>query len=172
MARTSHAQILSLPDAAQSWNFDLTFPTIPGSGVSAQNLTYKVKSTVIPGSSVEPVKIELHGVAKQEAGRAIYEHTFTAVFLETIDYTTYLAFRGWRDHMRSWKRNSGANSSAYKVRLSLDLYDNAGNIAQTLVLVGAFPQAMTDVNYDGAASTAIEISMTFSFDYIDDGISY
>jgi hypothetical protein len=32
--------------------------------------------------------------------------------------------------------------------------------------------ACRDVNYDGAASTAIEISMTFSFDYIDDGISY
>lgn len=172
MARTSHANIMSLPDAAQSWNFDLTFTSIPGSNVSGQNLTYKVKTSSIPGSSIEPVKIELHGVAKQEAGRATYEHSLQCTFLETIDYETYKAFRAWRDHMRSWKRNSGTNSSAYKQRVTMDLYDNAGNITQTIVLVGAFPTTMTDVAYDGSQSTAIEISMTFSFDYLDDGISY
>ncbi len=172
MARTSHANVMSLPDAAQSWNFDLLFSQIPGSNISPENLTFKVKTTNIPGSSIEPVKIELHGVAKQEAGRAIYEHTFTAVFMETIDYTTYLAFRQWRDYMRSWKKNSGTNSSAYKVRLELDMYDNAGNVMQTIVLVGSFPTAMTEIPLDGAQSTVLDVSMTFSFDYIDDGVSY
>ena len=172
MARTSHADVMSLPDAAQTWNFDLLFPQIPGSNISPELLKFKVKTTSIPGSSIEPLKIELHGVAKQEAGRATYEHTFNSMFLETIDYQTYLAFRQWRDYMRSWKRNTGTNSSAYKVRIELDLYDNAGETGQTIVLVGAFPTTMTEINLDGGQTAAIDISMAFSFDYIEDAAGY
>jgi hypothetical protein len=163
---------MSLPDAAQGWNFDLIFTSIPGSNLSSENLTYKVKSTTIPTSSIEPVKIELHGVAKQEAGRATYEHTFNCVIMETVDWATYQAMRQWRDYMRSWKNNTGANSSAYKVRLELDLYDNAGAVVRTIVLVGAFPTAIGEVALDGAQSTVIDLNMTFSFDYVDDGQSF
>lgn len=171
MARTSLANVLALQDAAQSWNFDLFFPTIPGGGDN-QKLTYKCKTTELPASNIEPVKIELHGVAKQEAGRATYDHTFTATFMETVDYATYMTFRRWRDYMRSWKNNSGSNSAAYKVNLELDVYDNAGNVVQTVLMAGAFPTAVGTVNFSGSESTAIEISMTFSFDYVDNLENY
>lgn len=172
MPRTSHANVLSLPDSAQTWNFDLRFPSIPGSSIPAERLTFKCKSTSLPSSAIEPIKIELHGVAKQEAGRATYEHTYTAVFLETIDYETLAAFRQWRDKTRSWKRNSGANSSVYKVRAELDLYDNAGELIRTSVLVGSWPTTINEVQLDGAQSAAVELTVVFSFDYIDDGDSF
>jgi hypothetical protein len=166
MARTSYANILALPDAAQAWNFDLLFTTIPGSSLAGTNLTYKCKTTSLPASSIEPVTIELHGAKKQEAGRAQYQHTFTAMFMETIDYTTYTAFRQWRDYMRSWKNNTGTNSQSYKTNLELDLYDNAGQIVETMILVGAFPTEVGEMQFNGAESTAIDLTMTFSFDYI------
>ena len=173
MARTSYQNVLALADAAQGWNFDLFFPTIPGSAIPANNLTYKCKTSTLPASSVEPVKIELHGVAKQEAGRATYEHSFQATFMETVDYTTLTAFRGWRDYMRSWKNNTGTDSKAYKVNLELDLYDNGGNIVNTIILVGAWPTQIADVAYSGAeAGAALEIQMTFSFDYLSDSTGY
>lgn len=172
MARTSHTNIMALPDAAQSWNFDLKIPTIPGSPLSAEVLTFKCKSTALPTSSIEAVKIELHGVSKQEAGRATYEHSFTSIFMETIDYTTYLAFRAWRDYMRSWKRNTGTNSQDYAIRVELDVYDNAGNVSNTMVLVGAWPQSINEIQYDGAQSTVIDVTIMWSFNYIDDGVSY
>jgi hypothetical protein len=92
--------------------------------------------------------------------------------METVDWATYQAMRQWRDYMRSWKNNSGTNSSAYKVRLELDLYDNAGAVVRTIVLVGAFPTAIGEVALDGAQSTVIDLNMTFSFDYIDDQNSF
>ena len=168
MGRTSYANILALPDAAQSWNFDLFFPVIPGGG-NAQNMTYRCKTTALPGSKVEQVMIELHGTQKAEAGRAVYDHTFTATFLETVDYTTYMAFRKWRDYMRSWKTNKGADSSGYKVNLELDVYDNGGNTIKTFILAGAWVMDINEVAYDGGASNAIEMSLSISFDYIDDG---
>lgn len=172
MARTSMQNVKALADAAQSWNFDLFFPSIPGSPVPAQNLTYKCKTSAVPGSSLNIVPIELHGVKKQEAGNAIYEHTMNATFLETIDYTTMAAFRGWRNFMRSWRDNTGTNSSEYKVNLEMDLYDNAGAIVRTVILVGAFPTAIAEVAYSGSEANAIEVSITFSFDYISDSESW
>lgn len=166
MARTSYANVLALPDAAQSWNFDLLFPTIPGSSVEGTNLTYKCQTATLPSSSIEAVGIELHGGKKQEAGRAIYTHTFSATFMETVDYKTYAAFRQWRDYMRSWKNNSGTNSQAYKVNLELDLYDNAGQVVDTMILVGSFPTEIGDVAFSGSESAVISLQLTFSFDYI------
>lgn len=171
MGRTSHSDVMALPDAAQTWNFDLFFPSIPG-GTNAREMTIKCKTTSLPGSSIEPVAIELHGVKKQEAGRATYQHTFTATFMEVASYETLNDLRRWRDLARSWKRNSGANSSEYKVNLEIDLYDNAGNITSTQIIVGAWPQDINEVQLNGAESQAVEISVTFSFDYVDDGISF
>ena len=171
MARTSYANILALPDAALAHNFDLFFPTIPGGG-SAAGITYKCKTTAMPSSSLETVKIELHGTSKVEAGRATYTHTFNATFLETVDYATISAFRAWRNYMRSWKSNTGTDSSAYKVNLELDLYDNAGKTVRTVILAGAFITEIAEVTYSGAESAAVELTLSFSFDYINDGASY
>lgn len=170
MARTSHAHVMNLPDAAQVWNFDLFLPAIPGFGQN--NLTYKCKTTSLPSSKIEPVKIDLHGVSKQEAGRATYEHTFQATFLETVDYKTFEAFRNWRDFMRSWKNNTGTDSAAYKVNLELDVYNNGPEVTKTVILVGCFVTDIADVAYNGGESTAVEMSITFSFDYLNDGITY
>ena len=168
MARTSYANVLALPDSAQGWNFDLFFPTIPGTSISAAGLTYACKSTEIPASTIEAVDIALHGTTKKEAGRATYEHTFPATFLGTVDWSTFLAMRAWRNKMRSWKENSGSNSQAYKVNLELDLYDNAGEVALTLILAGSFPLTINGTQLNGAESTAVEVSMNFSFDYVSD----
>jgi hypothetical protein len=170
MARTSLQNILSLPDAAQAWNFSLFFPTIPGSSLS--NLAYRCISTTLPASKIEPVSIELAGVKKQEAGRAQYDHTFQATFLETVDYASFMAFRAWRDYTRSWKNNTGTNASQYKINLELDLYDNAANISQTIIMAGAWITDIADVTLSGAESTAVNMQATFSFDYIDDGRNY
>jgi len=172
MARTSLANVVALPDAAQQWNFDLFFPTIPGSTGVAQSLTYKCKTTTLPSSKIEPVPIELHGVKKQEAGRAMYDHQFSAVIMATVDYSDYLALRGWRDYMRSWKNNTGSDSAAYKINLELDLYDNQGNVSQTIILVGAFLTDIADVQFDGAQGAVVDLNVSFSFDYLNDGQTF
>lgn len=172
MARTSYQNILALPDASQVWNFDLFFPTIPGTSGSAQDMTYKCKTTSLPSSSIEPVAIELHGTKKQEAGRATYSHTFPATIMETVDWATYFKMRAWRDYMRSWKNNKGSNAAAYKVNLELDVYDNIGNISQTMIIAGSFITEIADIAFDGAQSGVIDLSLTLSFDYIDSANSW
>lgn len=174
MARTSASNVLALKDAAQPWNFDMFFPSVPGaSGAVATNLTYKCKTSAIPSSKVNQVPIELHGVKKNEAGTATYDGTFNATFLETVDYATLEAFRAWRNYMRSWRDNTGTNKSQYAINIEIDLYDNAGALSRTMILVGAFPIDIDTVTLSGAeGSTAIELSITFSFDYVSDSTSW
>lgn len=172
MARTSYQNILALRDAAQSWNFDLFFPTVPGASGQSNGLTYKCKTSAIPSSKINPVAVELHGTKKQEAGNAAYDHTMTATFMETVDYSTMAAFRAWRNYTRSWRDNTGTNASEYKVNLEIDLYDNAGNVTRTMVLVGAWPTDIAETSLSGAEANAVELSITFSFDYISDSDSW
>jgi hypothetical protein len=172
MARTSHSNVMALPDAAQQWNFDLFFPTVPGSTGVARSLTYKCKTTTLPKSGIEQVPIELHGVKKNEAGRATYDHTFSCTIMGTVNYEDYKALRGWRDYTRSWKNNTGADAAGYKVNLELDLYDNQGNIVNTIILAGCFLLEIGDIQFDGNSSAVVELPLQFSFDYLNDGVSF
>lgn len=173
MGRVSHADVMGLPDAAQTWNWTMFIPSIPnGGGSAAQQLTIKCKTTEIPSSKLSQLKIELAGVSKQEAGRAEYDHTFSTTFLETVDYQTYLAFRAWRDYMRSWKNNTGSDSRAYKRNLELDMFDNAPEVGMTVKLMGAWPAELQAIPLDGAGQEAVMISVQWSFDYIDDGQTF
>ena len=166
MGRSSVYNVHQLPDAAQVWNFDLRFPSIPGGG-DAVALTYKCQSSSIPGFNLESIDIELHGVKKKEAGRATYEHTLQCTFLETVDYATRDGFRKWRETCRSWKRNTGSVSSAYKVNGLLELYDNTPAVTRSVVIYGMYPETVDSLALENS-STACFLSVTFSFDWTDE----
>jgi hypothetical protein len=167
MSRSSLQNILNLPDAFQTWNFDLFFPSIPGVADPIQ-LSYKCQTSNLPGFNIESVPIELHGVKKQEAGRATYQHTFQCQFLEVVDLSTRRAMRAWRESMRSWKLNTGSNSGVYKVNGQIVLYDNTPSVIGTMIVYGMYPETVDDMSLEGNASTAGMLSVTFSYDYTDE----
>ena len=167
MSRSGLQQIQALPDAFQTWNFDLFFPSIPGVSDPIQ-LSYKCQTSNIPGFNLEGVDIELHGVKKREAGRATYGHQFECTFLEVVDLSTRKAFRNWREKARSWKQNSGSDSSVYKVNAELVLYDNAPNVIGTVKIYGMWPETVNDLSLEGNSSTAGMLSVQFSYDYTDE----
>lgn len=167
MSRSGLQNVLALPDAAQSWNFDLFFPTIPGAA-STIALSYKCQTTQLPGFNLEPVDIELHGVKKKEAGRATYEHTLPSTFLEVVDFSTRDTFRMWREMIRSWKQNTGSNSQAYKVNAQIVVYDNTPTPTRRITLYGCWPETVDSTPLEGNSSTALILNVTFSYDFPDE----
>lgn len=170
MSRSSLQNVLALPDAFQTWNFDLFFPSIPGA-TDTTPLTYKCQTSALPGFNLEPITIDLHGVTKKEAGRATYNHTFQSNFLEVADMSTRLAFRNWREACRSWKLNTGSVSSAYKVNGQIVTYDNTGAAKLTIVCYGMWPETVEDLSLEGNQSVAGMLGVTFSYDYTDETTS-
>ena len=167
MARTSIYDINSVGDPAQSWNFDIFFPTIPGSS-DTRDLTFKAQSADLPGQGVEIVQVDLHGVKIPFAGAATYGQTFNVTFLETFDWGTREKFRRWREIMRSWRNNSGSFASVYKVNAQIALYDDTPSVVRTIQINGLFPEMIQDVNLDGSQSSAVFVQIQFKYTDTED----
>jgi|SRR5471030_1405652 len=166
MARTSLQDVQSIQDPAQSWNFDLFLPTIPGSS-DTRDLTFKCQTTDMPGSTIDRVEVPLHGVQLIYAGRKTYSHSISATFLETSDWATREKFRRWHT-MRDWVNNSGMLASAYKVNSQVVVYNDIPAVTKTCSVTGMWPDVIAEVALNGAESGLVSLSITFAFDFWDD----
>lgn len=162
MARSSLQDVQSIQDPAQSWNFDLFLPNIPGS-TDTRDLTFKCMTVDLPGSTVEKVETALHGVNLVYAGRKTYSHSLTATFLEAADYSTREKMRRWHE-MRSWTANTGMLASAYKVSAQVALYNDLPQIVKVCNVAGLWLETFAEVPLDGGASNLVTLQCTFSYD--------
>ena len=167
MARSSLYDALSVQDPAQTWNFDLFLPNIPGSS-DTRDLTFKCMTADLPGMGLDPVEVPLHGVTLQYAGRAIYTHTMNVTFLETADWGTREKFRRWREVIRSWTNNSGSFASTYKVTGQMVLYNDLPQVVRTINLYGLWPETINEVQMDGGQSGIVQQTIQFRYDYVQD----
>ena len=164
MSRSSLQNVLSLPDAAQSWNYDLFLPTIPGSS-NTRDLTYKCMTTDMPGAMLDKVDVPLHGVNIVQAGRATFSHTLSATFMEAVDWSTRTAFVNWRESIQSWQNNTGSPSAAYKVNASVVVYDMVPSVVKTCQIYGLWPVSIAEVQLNGGETTLVQLTIEFSYDY-------
>lgn len=162
MARSSINDIQSLADPAQSWNFDLFLPSIPGSD-DTRDLTFKCMTLDIPGTAFDPVDVALHGVTIPFPGRKIYTHQLTLNFLETNDWGTREKFRRWMESIRSWRNNSGSLSSAYKVSAQIVVYNDIPEVVRTVNITGFYPETMGEVAMDGGSSNVVQLQVTAKY---------
>lgn len=167
MARSSLYDAQAVADPAQSWNFDLFLPSIPGSS-DTRALTWKCMSTGLPGFSFDKVPVPLHGTELIYAGRKIFSHTFQSVFMEASDWSTRSQFYAWSESTRSWINNSGTFASSYKVNAQIVVYNDLPQVSRTINVMGMWPETVADVALDGAQSNLISLDITWSYDYVQD----
>lgn len=161
--RSSLDNSRAVGDAFQTWNFDLFVPSMPGGGDS-RSFSAKIQTTSVPGVTIEPVIVPLHGNELLFAGREVFAHTLEATVLETRDMSTRNAVRRWMSFARSQRKNSGTFKSQYAVTVELVLYDDIPSPVKSIFLESAWPSAIGDLALDGSASTAGSYSVTFSYD--------
>ena len=168
MARSGLQEVTGILDVLQTWNWDVVIPNIPGTaGGDTRDLTYKCVSSAIPGSSVEQVKLEAHGVQLNFAGRRIWTQTWDATFVESRDSSTRGKMMGWLEMMRSWANNNGSYKSQYAKTVELTLYDDLPQAVREIKLINAFPTAIGEVTLDNS-SGIIQYAVTFSYDYTEE----
>ena len=167
MARTSVMDLMAVGDPALSWNFDLFLPSIPGSS-DTRDLTWKCMSTGLPGTEINRVPLQLHGVELVRMGSRNWTHTFNTTFLEAIDWQTRTKFFNWMEAGRSWSKNSGSESATYLVNGQISLYDDIPNVAKTIKVFGMWPSNIADVALDGSNGTGhVALEITWSYDWTD-----
>lgn len=166
MARTSIQQMAAVLDPLQTWNWDIAFPRIPGVSDTRQ-LSYRAISTSIPGTSIEKVTWEGHGVKLNFAGKRSYEETWEFTVIEARDSSSRDMILGWMDLTRNWVANSGSYKSDYAVPVELTLYDDLPKAVRGIKLVNAFPTQIGQVQLD-TGSELIKYAITLAFDYFED----
>lgn len=167
MARSSFTDIQSLQDPAQSWNFSLFLPTIPGSS-DTRDLTFKCMTTDMPGAGLDDVAVPLAGVELHFAGRATFTHDLNVTFLETSDWGTREKFRRWRETIRSWDQNTGSPAAAYKVNAMIEVYNDIPQVVRTCQIKGLWPMTIAEVQLDGGQSNLVTLQITFKYDQWQD----
>jgi hypothetical protein len=167
MGRSSLYDAQAVADPAQTWNFDLFLPAIPGSS-DTRALTWKCMTTALPGFGLDKVEVPLHGVKLQYAGQATYTHQFNSTFLEAADWSTRSQFYVWRESARSWINNSGSFKSSYGVNGQIVVYNDLPQVVRTINVFGMWPETIADVELDGGNSAAVTLAITWSFDYVQD----
>lgn len=165
MGRTSMRDVASTLDPLQSYNWDVIFPRLPGVA-NPRSLTYKCISTQIPGSQVEQVSLEAHGVKLNFAGKRVWTGRWECSFFETRDASTRSDLFGWLEFTRSWNDNKGSYKSEYAVTAGLNLYDDRPIVVQRVNLFGLFLLDLQDVTVD-QTSSVVQYNASFSYDFTD-----
>lgn len=163
MARSGLQETIGILDVLQTWNWDVLFARVPGAP-DARGLTTKCISTTLPGSQLEQVKLEAHGVQLNFAGRRVWTQNWDCTFVESRDANSRGLLIGWQETARSWVNNAGTYKSVYAVPVQLTLYDDIPLQARLVQLENAFPLNVGDATLD-QSSGIVQYSVTFSFDY-------
>lgn len=149
------------------YNWDIFIPNMPGTP-NSRPFTIKAMTTSIPGASIEKVEVPLHGAVNNYAGRPMFPRTLQMTLLETRDIGTRDMMRRWQKIARNLQNNSGAYKDVYSTTIEMVLYDDIPSEVKSIKLVGAWPETLDDSGVDGSQSAAVNISVTFSYDFIDE----
>lgn len=168
MARPTLQQMMSVLDPLQAWGWSLSIPRVPGVADSRQ-LTYRAVSTSIPGTALEQVTWEAHGMKLRYAGKRSWDDTWEFQVIEARDCQTRDILLAWMDSARSWRGNDGGYKQDYSVPCVVELLDDKPSSVRELKMVNAFPTQVGQVTMD-QSSTIVQYSVTLSFDTIEEVI--
>lgn len=166
MSRTSLENIRSLPDPLFTYNWDIFIPNLPGGG-DTRAFTWKAVSTTIPARMLEPVNVSLGPAEIKYAGRENYSHSWQVTLHETRDMGSRDALLNWQLIARNNVANTGNYKDVYAPSMQLVLYDDIPQVVRTIVLHGVFPETVDEASLD-RASGAVQLGVTFSYDYFED----
>jgi hypothetical protein len=167
MARVSVDDIYSFPDPVIGFNFNLIVENPPGGG-SAKALNVKCKSTSLPGSSIEPVEVSLHGHVIKRAGRRTFPRTLPFTLVETTDFSSRRTIRRWMNAARKARDQSGQGSNVYAVDATVEVLNDAGEVLYPVILRKAWVEELGDADLTGESSNPLDFSGQLSYDIVQE----
>ena len=162
-ARVSLQDMNQLKDPANTFDWAIWLPSVPGGSYTSRDFTLRATSSSIPAIEIETFKVEANGIVLQRPGRRIWTNTHDVTIFETRDGVARQLIEGWIDFQRNIRTNTGNYFAAYQVSAEIDLYDAPGNIFQRIQMQGFYPTQLGAATLDNA-SGLLTYQATFSFD--------
>ena len=165
-------------DGARASLFDvsMTFPlpvatgSAPGSfGTAAQQITFRARSTSLPGDSISAIGVNYFGREIKVAGtRSFTDWSFTVINDE--DFTIRNAFERWMSGINSHVSNLRlptmlSGDAGYQQDAFVTQYGKTGDIIKVYKLVGCFPTDVSAIDLDWGAEGIEEFAVTFAYQW-------
>lgn len=166
-------------DGARASLFDvqLTFPvvvatggTAPGAfGTAQQQVTFRARSTSLPGDSISSIGLNYFGREIKVAGnRSFPDWSFTVINDE--DFNLRNAFERWMSGINSHVSNLRTSAllsggGGYQQDAFVTQYSKIGEIIKVYKLVGCFPTDVSAIDLDWGADNIEEFAITFAYQW-------
>lgn len=144
-------------------------PTFPGSipGASDYTSRFLVRSTSIPGRSIEEIPIGWLGNDYKIAGRNAYDD-FTVTFNVDEHSVIWQKFHAWMNFINFPVSPSKARAIevAYMADQYLYLVGGMASTTSGYLLRGAWPKNMSAITLDHSTNDVAQFDLTFSYQYL------
>lgn len=158
--------INSVVDPMLSDNYQLQFGAVP-SGGNATPLLMLCQQATQPGVTIEPVDVVLFGHQLEYGGRLTYTHDLSVTYVENRFNAITNLLEGWQEMIRSHQTQHGAYKRQYQADATLTIFDTAGAVTASYLIVNCWPTALPEKQFDGTGSNLITMQVTFKYDYVD-----
>jgi hypothetical protein len=165
MARITMEQIAGLPDPQNTEWFEFLLGNVPGGG-DTQDLTLLCQTASWGGVSFTATDVALHGFTIKGGGRKEFPRTLSITYQEVADMRVSRKLKQWMEVIRGTRSGT---SQGYKkdwsVTGKLIVYDTTGLAVDAIKYYRTWPTDLTDISMDGASSSPMQVSATFSYDW-------
>lgn len=152
----------AIPDPLLSDNFQLSFPNVPvGNGDS---LLFQCKSVSKPGVTINNVEVQLFGHTTEHAGNKTFSHDMTVEYIENRSMQIHDILERWAELIRGTQTQHGAFKSEYARDGYLTVFNQKGEVVYVYHIKNCWPSSVPETPFDGSASNAITLSVTFKYD--------
>ena len=148
-------------EPARQFLFDL-FLTAP---VAMPTVPFRVKTTAVPEEAVESLEINYKYEKASFAGRDAAGHTWTCTFWDDVTMSIRRAFYNWKKLMNDPVTGIGAPKAVYQGVGTLVQMSPVNSPIAIYELKGVYPENIAEMPLSYDASEAVEISVTFRYDY-------
>jgi hypothetical protein len=153
------------------FNVQIALPTgavVPDGSAAAQKLSFMVKSSQLPGSTLGTVPLYYFGRELKFAGNRTFTD-WTVQIINDEDMLIRRAIEEWMGGINSHVtnlRNLGTAPSSYTFDGMVTQYSKAGLPLKTYKMVGMFPVDLAPIDLDWGSNDSIEeYSVTFAYQY-------
>ena len=158
----------NLTNPARAYLWEVIIPTIPAGG-DADSIMLRAQSATKPGKSVGAIHVPFkQSGGLQFHGKLTYTHTWECTFIEGEDKKIFTAINGWLQKIVHDYNNVGDGDLAIKSDIYLNLLTTAGEVYQSIKLIGCFPQEVGEVPLSYDEEATIMYPVTFAYDRWED----
>jgi len=133
--------------------------------INPEKLSFRCDSTSLPGRNIATGDMRIYGPTEKFPYQSMYDD-ITMTFICTDSMVEKTFFDQWMEVINPQDNWNFDYKENYSMNISIEQFDNIGNISHAITLIDAFPVSMNDMPLDWSNGDSFhKVSVTFAYTY-------